>query len=113
MKTRNPVLTTAIACAAMALAALAVALVLGHPRPGIAIAAGLLIGACNPFLASKALGFGGSFSATSLSRLLVLSAAGLGVGLLAGLDVAWLALIGIAAAQLVLAAVATVMLVRR
>jgi hypothetical protein len=113
MKSRNPVPTTAIACAAMALAASGLALILGYPRPGIAIAAGLLIGASNGFLARRALGFEAGFRATSLARLVVLSAAGLCAGLLIGPDVAWWPLLGIAAAQLVLAAVAAMELVRR
>ena len=113
MNSRNPVLTTAIACAAMALAASGIAFILGHPRPGLALGAGLLIGASNGFLARRSLGFEGGFRATSIARLMVLSAAGLAAGLLIGLDVAWWALIGLATAQLVLAAVAVRELVRR
>ena len=106
MNSRNPALTTAIACAAMALAASAIGVALGHPRAGIALAAGLLVGSVNGYLAERAVGLGVAFLATSLGRLVALSAAGLGAGLLLGLDVAWLSLVGLAAAQFVLVAAA-------
>jgi len=40
MSTRNPILATVIACAAMALVAALGGVVLGHPRAGLALAAG-------------------------------------------------------------------------
>jgi hypothetical protein len=113
MKSQNPVLTTAIACAAMALGASAIGLAVGQQRPAIALAAGLLIGASNGFMARRALDFEAGFRATSIARLMLLTAAGLAAGLLVGLDVASWAIVGIAAAQLVLAAVAARALVRR
>ena len=106
MSIRNPVTTTAIACAAMALAAILAALVVGHPRAGLALAAGLLIGSSNGYFAERALRSGLPFRATSLARLALLSIAGLAVGLLLGLDVAWLPIAGLAIAQVVLAVVA-------
>jgi len=99
-------MTTVIACAAMALAAIVVALVLGHPRAGLALGAGLLMGSVNGYFAERALRSPIPFRATSLARMAMLSMAGLAVGLLLGMDVAWLPLIGIAAAQIVLAVVA-------
>ena len=106
MSSRNPVTTTAIACSAVALGALVMALALGHPRAGIALGAGLLVGSVNGHFAERALRSPISFRATSLARMALLSVAGLAIGLLLGMDVAWLPLIGIAAAQLVLAVVA-------
>lgn len=106
MSTRNPVTTTAIACAVMALAVTVAALALGHPRAGMALAAGLLIGSGNGYFAERALWSGLPFRATSLVRLALLSVAGFAVGLLLGLDVAWLPIMGIAAAQVILAAAA-------
>ena len=106
MNSRNPVLTTVIACAAMALAASVIGVVLGHPRAGFALAAGLLVGSANGYLAERAVGLGVAFLATSLGRLVTLTAVGLGAGLLLGIDVAWLTLVGLAAAQFVLAAAA-------
>jgi hypothetical protein len=113
MKSRNPVLTTAIACAAMALAASAIGLAVGQPRPAIAVAAGLLIGATNGFMVRRALGFDAGFRASSIARLMLLTAAGLVAGLIVGLDVAYWAILGIAGAQLVLAVVSVRALVRR
>ena len=113
MKSRNPVLTTAIACAAMALAASAIGLALGQARPAIALAVGLLIGSANGFLTLRALALGTAFPATSLLRLVILSAAALAAGALLGFDVAWLALLGVAAAQLILAGVSASALLRR
>ena len=112
MSSRNPVLTTAIACAAMAIAASGIAVALGHPRAGLALAAGLLVGSANGYLAERAVGFGVAFRATSLARLALLSAVGLGAGLLLGLDVAWWSLIGLAAAQFVLVGMAIRQVVR-
>jgi hypothetical protein len=113
MKSRNPVLTTAIACAAMALVAFAIGLALGQARPAIALASGLLIGASNGFMARRALAFEAGFRTTSIARLTVLTAAGLAAGLIVGLEVAWWALIGVAGAQLMLAVIAARDLVRR
>ena len=113
MKSRNPVLTTAIACAAMALVAFAIGLGLGHPRPAIALAAGLLIGASNGFMAQRALSFEAGYRTTSIARLTLLTAAGLAAGLIVGLEVAWWALLGVAGAQLVLAGVSARDLVSR
>jgi hypothetical protein len=113
MTTRNPVQTTVIACAAMALAAFAIAAVVGHPRAGLALAAGLLVGSANGVLISRSLRAGMPFQAASLGRLGVLSAAGLGIGFLLGLDVVAWTLFGLAAAQLALAAAGVFTLMRR
>jgi putative flippase GtrA len=113
MKSQNPVLTTAIACAGMALVAISIGLVVGQPRPAVALAAGLLIGAANGFLVRRALGFEAGFRATSIARLMVLTIAGLAAGLFLGLDVVSWAIVGLAGAQLMLAAAAARELVRR
>jgi len=113
MRSPSPVQTTAIACAAMAIAAFAAGSSAGHPRAGLALAAGLLIGSANGFLTLRALALGTAFQMTSILRLALLSLAGLGAGAMLGLDVAWLSLLGVAAAQLVLAVVAASLLLRR
>jgi len=96
-----------------ALIAVAAGLALGAWRGGLAVALGLAVGAVNGFLARRALGLEASFSLTSMGRLAVLSVAGLGLGaLLGGFQYVALVLIGIAAAQLVLAVAATVASVR-
>lgn len=106
MSNRNPVLTTVIACSAMAVAAILVAILVGHPRAGLALGSGLVVGSVNGHFAERALRSTVGFRATSLARMAVLSVAGLGIGLLLGMDVAWLPLVGIGAAQIVLAVVA-------
>lgn len=113
MSTRNPVQTTAIACAAMALAAVAVAVLFGHPRIGLALAAGLLVGSANGVMIGRSLAGGMPFQAASLGRLGILSAAGLGIGFLIGTDVVAWTLFGLAGAQLVLAGAGVGAMIRR
>jgi hypothetical protein len=108
----EPLRITASACVAGALVAVAGATPLGHWRVGAALALGLLVGATNGFLARRALGIEANFGFTAVGRLALLSAAGLGLGLLLGLQTVPLVLLGIAAAQLVLAVVAGVTAVR-
>jgi hypothetical protein len=105
-------MTTLIVCAAGALLAVVGGLTLGSWRAGLAVALGLLVGAANGFMARRSLGIEAGFGVTSLGRLGVLSAIGLGLGALLGLGYVPLVLVGIAAAQLVLAVVASVTMVR-
>jgi hypothetical protein len=109
---REPGVTTVVACAAGALLAVCAGVALGSWRGGVALALGLLVGSVNGLLARRALGLDVSFRVTSLGRLVVLSVAGLGLGALLGLPFVPLVLIGIAAAQLVLAVASTVAAVR-
>lgn len=108
----SPLTTTAFVCTAGALIAAAGGLALGSWRAGVAVALGLLAGAGNGFLARRALGVEAGFGVTSMGRLALLSAIGMGLGALLGLQFVPLVLIGIAAAQLVLAVVASVAAVR-
>jgi hypothetical protein len=108
----SPLRTTAVVCAAGALLAAGAGVALGSWRAGVALALGLLVGATNGFLARRALGVEAGFGFTSMGRLALLSAVGLGLGALLGLPFIALVLVGIAAAQLVLAVVATVTAVR-
>ncbi|MDQ6692403.1 MAG: hypothetical protein M3Z13_06520 [Candidatus Dormibacteraeota bacterium] len=111
MSIGHPVKTTLTACAVMASLAVVIALVLGHPRAGVALAAGLMIGSVNGLLAQRALRASFSFRATSLGRLGLISMGGLAAGLLLGMDVVVYSLAGLAAAQFVLAAAAARMTV--
>jgi hypothetical protein len=105
--------TATWACVVAAALALAAAVALGRPAAGLAIAVGLLAGSLNGYMARRSAGSELSFRAASVARLLLLSGLCLGAGLLLGLDVAWLAILGLAAAQLLLAASAVRELVRR
>jgi hypothetical protein len=70
-------------------------------RAGAAIAGGLVIGSGNGLLAAWTLG-AGSFRMLSLGRLSLLTALGVGYGLLLGVDFLWLVALGLALAQLAL-----------
>lgn len=96
---RAAILVTA-AVAVLALAGLTLA---GHPRAGLAIDLGLVVGAANGPLIQRSAQLGSAFGALAFARLLVLTVLGLGLGLLLGLDVLWLVMVGLAAAQLALA----------
>jgi hypothetical protein len=109
---RGPLETTVLVCAGGAVLAAGAGLALGSWRGGVAIALGLLVGSVNGLMARRALGLDVSFRLTSLGRLAVLSVAGLGLGALLGLPYIALVLVGIAAAQLVLAIAAASAVVR-
>lgn len=74
-------------------------------RAAAALAAGLLIGSANGFLADRSLRLG-AFRMFSVARLAGLSAAGVGIGFLLGVNVIWLVVVGLALAQLALSAAA-------
>jgi hypothetical protein len=93
-------------CVVVAAATLVVSVAIGRPLAGVALAAGLLIGSVNGWLAQKSLRMDAGFRATSLGRMAVLTTAGLGVGLLLGLPNVPLTIIGLAIAQLLLAGMA-------
>lgn len=90
-------------CWAGAVLAVALFSLLGAPRAGLALAAGLVIGSFNGHWALRSLGSEVSFRLTSMGRLGVLTAAALAAGFLLGTDVVWLSLLGVAAASLALA----------
>jgi hypothetical protein len=81
-------------------------------RGGLAVALGLLVGSTNGFMARRSLSMGASFQLTSLGRLAALSAVGVGLGALIGMTYVPLVLIGLGAAQIVLAVVSTLTVVR-
>ena len=97
--------TTLAICLCAALLAFAVLAVAFGWRAGAALAAGLLIGSGNGFLADRSLRLG-AFRMFSLARLAGLSAAGVGTGLLLGVNVIWLVVVGLALAQVALSAAA-------
>ncbi len=95
--------TAAVASLVGGLAGFLVLDLSGQPAAGVALASGLGLGSLNGFLARRTLGLPINFGATSLVRLGLVSAAGLGLALFLYPPVAWLLLLGIGAAQLVLA----------
>ena len=88
------------------MAAFAIGSAFGAWHAGLAVAVGLLLGAANGFLVERSLDSASGFRIASLGRLGLLSLLGLGIGLIIGPQVAVLTLLGLAAAQLTLTAVA-------
>jgi len=75
----------------------------GRPVAGIALAAGLLLGAVNGPWIRRSVASSQAFWLASMGRLGVLSLAGVGVGYLLGTDLIWLCVAGLAASQMILA----------
>lgn len=96
---RNTIVLSGLAAGS----ALIVGAVLGQFRMGLALSVGLLVGSMNGLLVQRSISLGVGFTALSLVRLMLLTAFGLGIGLLIGLPQVWLVVVGMALAQLVLA----------
>ena len=94
---------SAIFCAAAAIVAAVVGIILGHAGPGGALATGLAIGSINGALAARLIALPIPFLATSLLRVLTLSMIGIAIGLAFGLANIWLVILGLGVAQVVLA----------
>lgn len=97
--------TTKVCAAVAALSAGGLSLA-GHPLEGTALAAGLLVGSLNGFLATRSLTAELDFRVTSMGRLLLLSAVAVGLGALIAVSTIPFVVLGVAFAQLVLAGVA-------
>jgi hypothetical protein len=91
--------------AAAGLSAIALSLI-GQPRFGFALAAGLVVGAFSGVLALRTLHSGLPFRMASMARLAIQSALALGVGYMLGLDVIWVPVLGLVASHVILGAVA-------
>lgn len=97
---------TATVCGAAAGLVIATGIATGHLTMAIALAAGLLIGGGNAYLAQRFVEAGVSFTLTSLARLTVLTAAALMISIFLGFGRVYLVVGGLALAQFVLVAVA-------
>lgn len=97
---------TAMVCLAGAVLVLGGSAAAGHASVGVGVAAGLLVGAGNPWLASRLLASGAPFALSSLFRLTLLTAVALGIGWVLGFSRVYLVIAGVAGAQLVLSGVA-------
>jgi hypothetical protein len=113
MGTARLVRASSLACAAAALLCVLGGLVLGSPAQGGLAGLGLLIGAVNAHLAQRLMRTGLPLPGTSMLRLGALSALVLVTGLVVGLGRVWLVVVGVAAAQLVMAAAAVLEMTRR
>jgi hypothetical protein len=94
---------TMIASAALAAITVLIAGASGHLSLGVGLGAGLVIGSFNGRLVAGTLDMGTPFVASSLVRMAVLSALAILAAMPLGIGV-WAALIGVGAAQLIMAA---------
>lgn len=81
--------------------------------PALMLALGLAAGSLNGMVAGKLLFTGLPFFATSMARLMALTICGLAVGMIVGFRSAWLLILGVGVAQLLLAGAAVREAVRR
>ena len=102
-----------IGCMAAAILIFVVLAIAGEVRAGAAVALGLVLGSVNGLVAQRALDSGVSVRLSSLPRLAILTIAAIGGGLLIGVSYAWLVILGVAGAQLVLVVVAARSLLKR
>ena len=103
----------AIGCLVAAIVAMIALSAAGNTRAGLAAAVGLALGSVNGLLADLALAAGISPRVSSLPRLGLLTAIAIGAGFVIGLDYAWVVILGLGAAQLVLVGIAARSLLNR
>ena len=113
VETTRLVRTTTLVCIVAALVCALVGTVLGHAVDGALAGLGVLVGAANPHLTRLLLRTGLPLASTSLFRITGLSGIVVLVALGVGLGRAWLMLLGVGAAQLVLAVTAVLEMSRR
>ncbi|HEX6488395.1 MAG TPA: hypothetical protein VF137_05910 [Candidatus Dormibacteraeota bacterium] len=99
---------TVIACAGVAALGFAALALTAGWRAGLGLSIGVALGAVNITLIERATSRSGAVRVTSLGRLGVLSAVGLGLGLLIAPLAAVLVVVGLAAAMLLVSVVAAV-----
>ncbi len=110
---KNAVRRTGILAGLAALIAFLVLTPFGHPLWALALAIGLALGASNAWLIDRALTARSGFGVGVLARLLVITVAGLGAAALLGLEQAAFVIGGIALAQLIMAAAAVSLTLRK
>lgn len=113
METARLVRTSTVLCAVAAALCVLGGTVAQHPAAGALACLGVLVGAANAHLAKALLRTGLPVPTASLIRLGGLTAVVLLISLLAGLDHAWLIVLGVGLAQLVMAVTAVLEMTRR
>jgi hypothetical protein len=78
----------------------------GHPRIGVALASGFVLGSFTGVLALLSLKSGLPFRMASMTRLAVQSVLAVGIGYLLGTDVIWVPALGLVGSNIILAVVA-------
>jgi hypothetical protein len=95
---------TVVACSILSVAAVALAIAIGHLAIGVGLAAGLLLGSANGYLIQGLINRGAPFVAASLLRILFFTSIVL-IAALSLREAAWPLALGIGLAQLVMVAV--------
>ena len=90
------------ACVAAAAICVVAASIAGRAPIGAELAIGIVIGAANAHMTSRLLNIGMPFTATSMLRIMTMTAAAAAVGLIIGLDHVWLIIAGVGVAQLIM-----------
>jgi len=98
---RSVVRLSTAACLVAAAVCIVAASIAGRAAAGAELAAGIVIGAANAHMTQRLLNVGVPFMATSLLRIMTLTAAAGVLGLIIGLDHVWLIVAGIGVAQLI------------
>ena len=91
--------------AAAGLSAIALSLI-GQPRLGLALAAGLVVGAFTGVLTLRALHWGFPFRLANMTRLTIQTVLAVGIGYMLGIDVIWVPVLGLVASNVILGVVA-------
>jgi hypothetical protein len=91
-----------VVCLVAAVVSIVVASLAGRPSVGAVLAAGIVIGSANAHMVQRLVRLGVPLVATSLMRIMTLTAAAAAVGLLIGLSNIWLIVAGLGVAQLIM-----------
>ena len=110
---RRALTLTAYVCAAAAAVVMVTAAIIGEPLAGVLLATGLLLGAGNAVLTALFLRGPVPFMATSMMRLLLLTLLALASGAVFGWRNALMLALGVAVAQMILAAASAREMLRR
>jgi hypothetical protein len=99
---RSVVRLSTFACLAAAAVCIVAASIAGRAAAGAELAIGIVIGAANAHMTQRLLNVGVPFMATSMLRIMAMTAAAGVVGLIIGLDHVWLIVAGLGVAQLIM-----------
>ena len=102
-----------VACGVLAVVLVVVVSLLGRPADGAFVAAGVVVGATNAHMTQRLMALGVPFVATSMLRILTLTAVAGVIGIVGGLGHVFLVIAGVGIAQLVVAGSALRELARR
>jgi hypothetical protein len=91
-----------VLCVVAAVVTVVATAIAGRVATGALLAGGIVIGAANGFMAQRLFTINIPFAATSMLRIMTLTAAAAAVGLVIGLDHVWLIIAGVGVAQLLM-----------